>query len=255
MARCPKLCLNMIVKNESKIIERCLASVLDFVHCYVVHDTGSCDGTPDIIRKIFHGKKEGKVVETQFKDFEHNRNLALRDATEWPGVDYVLLIDADMLFRTTLSPENFWGSLQKDAYKICQKSSIVYYNLRILGKNCFPLAKYIGVTHEYLSTGTGSVWMLDGEKVFMKDCGDGWCKQDKFTRDQKLLEDDVASNPGNPRSWFYLGQTYKDLGRNSRAIAAYQKYLEMRSWDEERFFAQYMIGYCYYLIGNTAKSF
>lgn len=251
-----KVCLNMIVKNESNIIGRCLSSVEPFVDCYVIHDTGSDDGTPDIIRSFFdqHGKK-GKVVETQFKDFEHNRNLALQDAMKWPSVDYILLIDADMLLHTSLTPNEFWDSLEMDAYKICQKSSLVLYNLRILGKNCFKEAKYLGVTHEYLHTGANSTGIMDGEKVFMRDFGDGGCKQDKFIRDQKLLEKDTAENPTNARSWFYLAQTYKDIGKNSRAISAYERYLELHSWDEERFMARYMIGYCYLCMGNTAKGF
>ena len=45
------LCLNMIVKNESHVIRRCLDSVRPFIDSWVIVDTGSTDGTEDIIRE------------------------------------------------------------------------------------------------------------------------------------------------------------------------------------------------------------
>lgn len=252
-----KVCLNMIVKNESRIILRCLSSLVKFVHCYIIHDTGSDDGTPELIQKFFDEHKvPGRVVHTQFENFEHNRNLALKDAMAEEGVDFILLLDADMqLCVPQASPEEFWSSLTLPAYRVCQKSSLVYYNVRLLGKPCFTDAKYIGVTHEYLNTGPHAIGTMDPEIAYMPDSGDGGCKQDKFVRDKKLLEQDVKNNPKNVRSWFYLGQTYKDMGKNSRAIATYRKYLELHSWDEERFMAQYMIGFCFLRMGNTAQAF
>ena len=54
----PKLCLNMIVKNESKIITRLLDSVIDIIDCYCICDTGSTDNTVQLITDYFlaHGK-------------------------------------------------------------------------------------------------------------------------------------------------------------------------------------------------------
>ena len=42
----------MIVKNESKIIERCLNSVKNIIDCYSIVDTGSTDNTKELIQKI-----------------------------------------------------------------------------------------------------------------------------------------------------------------------------------------------------------
>ena len=47
----PKICLNMIVKNESKIIERLLTSVLGFIDEIFIVDTGSSDNTIEKIMK------------------------------------------------------------------------------------------------------------------------------------------------------------------------------------------------------------
>ena len=47
----PTLCLNMIVKNESKIITRLLESVLPIIDTYCICDTGSTDNTIEVIEK------------------------------------------------------------------------------------------------------------------------------------------------------------------------------------------------------------
>ncbi|HBY69284.1 MAG TPA: glycosyl transferase, partial [Flavobacteriaceae bacterium] len=46
----PRLCLTMIVKNESAIIKRCLDSVKQHIDYWVIFDTGSTDNTKDLIK-------------------------------------------------------------------------------------------------------------------------------------------------------------------------------------------------------------
>jgi glycosyltransferase involved in cell wall biosynthesis len=41
----PTICINMIVKNESKIITRMLDTVLPIIDAYCICDTGSTDNT------------------------------------------------------------------------------------------------------------------------------------------------------------------------------------------------------------------
>ena len=45
----PKLYLNMIVKNESRIIIRLLRSILPIIDGYCICDTGSTDNTIELI--------------------------------------------------------------------------------------------------------------------------------------------------------------------------------------------------------------
>ena len=49
----PTLCLNMIVKNESKIITRLFDSVISIIDCYCICDTGSTDNTIELIKNYF----------------------------------------------------------------------------------------------------------------------------------------------------------------------------------------------------------
>ena len=72
----PTLCLNMIVKNESKIIKRLFDSIVNIIDSYCICDTGSTDDTIDIIKTYFAQKNiPGLIVSEPFKNFCHNRNL------------------------------------------------------------------------------------------------------------------------------------------------------------------------------------
>jgi glycosyltransferase involved in cell wall biosynthesis len=53
MPEAKQLCLNLIVKNEVANLPRCLNSVADHTSCWVIGDTGSTDGTEDLIRDLF----------------------------------------------------------------------------------------------------------------------------------------------------------------------------------------------------------
>ena len=72
------ICLNMIVKNESKIIARLLESVLPLIDSYCICDTGSTDGTATIIESFFGDRGiPGKIVYEPFRDFGYNRSFAV----------------------------------------------------------------------------------------------------------------------------------------------------------------------------------
>ena len=49
----PTLCLNMIVKNESKIILRLLKTVINIIDSWCICDTGYTDDTISIIETFF----------------------------------------------------------------------------------------------------------------------------------------------------------------------------------------------------------
>ena len=132
----PKICLNMIVKNESKIIKRLLETVVPLIDTYCICDTGSTDNTVDIIQSFFDDvNMTGKIVKEPFRNFEYNRNYALKECYGMKNADYILLLDADMTLHipNTNSIYDFKKSMDKDAYYLLQgNSKIQYQNLRII---------------------------------------------------------------------------------------------------------------------------
>ena len=53
-----KICLNMIVKNESHVIESTLINLFKYIQfdTFIICDTGSTDNTIEIIYKFFEKK-------------------------------------------------------------------------------------------------------------------------------------------------------------------------------------------------------
>ena len=93
-----RLCLNMIVKNETANLDRCLRALAPYVSCWVIGDTGSTDGTQEFIKAFFAERDvPGEIHEFPFVNFEQARNAALDCAYASPlAYDYLLLADADM---------------------------------------------------------------------------------------------------------------------------------------------------------------
>ena len=86
--------LCMIVKNEEKILKRCLDSVADLVDEIIIADTGSTDAT----RAIAAQYTEHVYDYTWIDDFSAARNDVFSKATK----EYIYSADADEV----LSPEN-----------------------------------------------------------------------------------------------------------------------------------------------------
>ena len=79
----PTLCLNMIVKNESKIIRRLMESVSSIIDCYCICDTGSTDDTIEIINTFFCRKTYlAKLLRNHSKILHTTDRLPYKHAVE-----------------------------------------------------------------------------------------------------------------------------------------------------------------------------
>jgi tetratricopeptide (TPR) repeat protein len=253
----PKICLNMIVKNESKVILRLLNSVLPIIDSYCICDTGSTDNTIEIIETFFKENNiEGRIVNEPFQDFGYNRTIALNSCIGLPNADYLLLLDADMVLRINpkLCKKNFRKSLTKDAYYLFQGSDTFFYkNVRILRND--PEYSYWGVTHEYVKTTPGSIIQeIEKDLLFINDIGDGGAKQDKFERDIRLLLKGLEDNPDNDRYTFYLANSYMNINQHEKAIEYYKKRIEIGGWNQEIWYSYYSIGKCYKSMDDMANA-
>ena len=243
-----KICLNMIVKNESNIIKRLLKSVLPLIDTYCICDTGSTDNTIEIIKAFFDDVNiKGKIVEEPFRDFGYNRSFSLNQCHGMENADYILLLDADMMLEIDkkLSVQDFKNHMDKDAYYLLQGNEKFHYqNIRIV-KNTGKYT-YWGVTHEYIVLPENtSVYNIPKTMMFINDIGDGGAKTDKFIRDIKLLKQGLHDNPNNDRYTFYLANSYKDSGQFLEAIDIYKKRIELKGWKQEVWYSYYSIGLCY----------
>lgn len=253
-----KICLTMIVKNEERIIERCLDSVKDIVDCIVICDTGSTDNTVSIVEDYI--KKSGipgQVYQHEWKNFGHNRSLSFEAAKATLqnfgfslANSHLLLIDADM--QLLIEPQFNKESLQHDSYTVTQKTdSLSFSNTRLI-RASLPW-RCIGVTHEYWSClEPCSESKLDSLNI--DDKNDGGCKADKFERDIRLLTNGLQQEPENERYLFYLALSYRCLDKFEEAIDWFNKRIEKGGWNEEIWYSKYMIGECYEAMDDWEKA-
>ena len=257
-----RICLNMIVKNESKVIERFLDSVFPLLDTYCICDTGSTDNTIQVINDFFERKTneanennkkpiQGKIIVEPFVDFSHNRNIALEACRDMEA-DWILLLDADMVLKIE-TPSVMKSDLlieKVDVFYLHQGSQHFYYkNMRIIKNN--GGFKYVGATHEYIQTPPGTVSLQIPKEVwFIEDCGDGGSKEDKYERDIRLLLQDT----NNERSLFYLANSYFDTRQWENALSTYQKRIDKGGWEQEIWYSHFRMGLIYKEINQTANA-
>lgn len=222
----------MIVKDEARVIERCLASVKPVIDRWVIVDTGSTDGTQEIIRRVM-ADIPGQLHERPWRNFGHNRTEALELARAQG--DYLLFIDADEQLKvdSTFDPTQLSG----DAYSLTTYFGNLVYDRVSLVNSRLPW-KWCGVLHEYLDAGRAVAQpRLPGLGILVTPDGARSNDPHKFEKDAAVLEEALKAEPDNARYWFYLGQSYRDCGQFARALHAYQRRLTLGGWEEEVWYA------------------
>lgn len=243
----PRICLNMIVKNERHIIQRCLDSLKAHIDYWVISDTGSTDGTQNFIREYFQQAQiPGELHEHTWKNFAHNRNLALEAAKN--KADYILFMDADdyVVWQDDLG---FHG-LTEEVYllKMCQ-NNVIYSNIKLLHSSV-P-AQWRGVLHEVLNF-DGDYHPVDypAANCYITSTREGARNQnsEKYIHDAEILEQGLKEEPENSRYQFYLARSYLDAKHYEKAIGNFRKRVEMGEWQEEVYYSLLSIARCYELL-------
>ena len=229
-----RIILIMMIKNESKIIERALESVSDFVDGIVVCDTGSTDETVSIVNTYFKTLKiPTKLYKHKWQNFGHNRSLSFTETVsfckslKWPlDKTYGLLLDADQelnvdedLFDRQDLIESGYNLLLKTSYNIFYVPKLIN-----LGKKW----RCVGATHEYWEDPEDEKGPMDidEDEMYIDDIGDGGCKSDKYERDIRLLTEELKNPINESRTIYYLGQSYFDLDQHEEAIKWFEKRIE-----------------------------
>ena len=237
-AKDPSICLNMIVKNEKDAIIRCLDSVKPFIDYWVIVDTGSTDGTQDIIKNHMKGIP-GELHERTWVDFSTNRNQALELARS--KADYFLFLDADETLE--VAPSFKKHSLDRDLYVAFSHQIAGKFSRVLLAKTSVN-SYWQGVLHELYQSTEVKTHMTLYDVAINSKWEDG-CRSklpNKYLEDAKILEKDMQKNPNDPRSMFYLAQCYNAAGEFQKALDCYQKRTTLEGELDEVFYSQFQVG-------------
>lgn len=242
----PTLCLNMIVKDESHIIEQTLAHLtskfqFDF---WVICDTGSSDNTPQIVHDFFaKANIPGKLHSHPWVDFGHNRSRALNEA--YDKTDYVLIFDADDKFcGTPVLPD----PLDLDGYHIAFRGEVCFRRLALLNNR--KKWHYVGVLHEVVlpQEDIGATGDIQGDYYCIP--GHGGARNDdpnKYRKDAAILEKAYLEQKDlapwlRRRYAFYCAQSYKDAEELDKSIEWYKKRIDLGGWYQELYVSHTYVG-------------
>lgn len=235
----PRICLTMIVKNESRVIERALRSAIPFIDSYAICDTGSTDDTKEIISRVMaEAGKPGIIQDDAWVNFGHNRSLALKAARDQEPEGWSIMMDADDSLAGTPPPADFWTSIPPslNAFRInITHGSLRHHRTQIFSNR--HLWKYDGAVHEYPLCITGESIGVFPETAWMIARCEGARSEDplKYVRDAFALRKELETKPKEPRALFYLAQSYRDAGLTQEAIAAYKERIAVEGWAQERY--------------------
>jgi len=228
-----KLSIGMIVKNESKYLERCLTAlkpILDNVTSeLIIVDTGSTDGTVDIAKRF-----TDKVLYCQWNnDFSEARNKTLEKAEG----DWYFYLDADEMLENPEEIINFFCSnahLEYQAFAIKIENLVdenrnsvveVFYSKRIVKRD--KSLKFKGKIHEYLPE-KSPVFMSQSVLVHY-----GYVKSDeklvvqKYRRNIDILNMEIKNDPNNIFLLYHLVKTHNFLGDYLEGLKWARKALEI----------------------------
>ncbi|MEU6218130.1 glycosyltransferase [Streptomyces sp. NPDC047022] len=226
----------MIVKNEAHVIKRCLESVRPLIDTWAIVDTGSTDGTQDIIREVYRDVP-GNLYERSWKGFGKSRSEAIELARD--SATYLLFIDADDEMEID---SNFtMPELTQDAYMVALHDGPIIHWRPALVSTRLPW-RYVGVLHEYIECGReydratikGFNILSLGGGARLKEQG----QRAKYLQDAAILEEGLREEPDNARYVFYLAQSWRDAGEPEKSLEAYDRRAEMGGWAEEVFCSQ-----------------
>ena len=218
--------LCMIVKDEEKSIEKCLASMDEIVDEIIIVDTGSTDSTKDICRKF----KKARVFDFKWSDdFSAARNESLKHATE----EWILVLDAD----ETIPQED----LEK-IRELTQQSDVPAFSLEqrsYLHDNSYVshwLVRFFRNTmgfyfknrvHELVEDSVKEKGLeYKKEDIVIKHSGslkDAKLINEKKEYYKKLLLKQLEENPGNERYNYQVGRMYVEEKEFDKALEFLEK--------------------------------
>lgn len=239
--------LCMIVKDEEKVLSRCLSSVKDIVDEIIIVDTGSKDKTKEIAYTF-----TDKVLDFEWvDDFSKARNFSFSKATK----DYILWLDADdvILQEDKIKFIKLKNSLDASKDIVMMKYNVgfdengnvnfSYYRERLLKRS--KNYKWESPIHEVI--------VPNGNLEYSDICITH--KKEDFkhsTRNLEIFEKLLSNNITlDPRQLYYYSRELMYNSQYEKAISYFNTFLNNpNAWIENKINACMDLSNCYKEINN-----
>lgn len=252
----PALAVVLMIKDEAPVVCDTLRPLVDGgIEHFLISDTGSTDGTQQVVKDFFaqYPTVTYHLVEKPFVDFSTSRNHALDEAEKlFPEIPFLLMPDAEWYLYNTQELLTFCQN-ERDGCHDClliplhiigynpEKYITLNYHIGRLIRS-HKGVRFVGVVHEALNRlGTKNSPNTIYFEYKPTDLGRKKSAE-RWQRDKELLLKSHQENPADPRTLFYLAQTYACLGDWQNAYLFYSKRAALAGWDEENFITFVRLG-------------
>lgn len=230
--------LCIMVKNGGEQFEQMLLDNIQYFDRWTILDTGSSDDTINIIHRVLVGKKKGNLYQEPFINFRESRNRCLELAGT--SCKFITILDDTYVINgdlTTFLNEVRGDQLSNSFTLYIQSDDTIYGSNRIIKSNSG--LKYIHKIHEVITDTNNINIVIPKEVSFINDRRFDYMEKrtmDRKQLDLKLLFEEVAENPHDPRAYYYLAQTYNLLEDYEKSFYYFTKRAEFTNvgFNQER---------------------
>ena len=243
--------LCMIVKDEEKVLARCLDSVKDAVDEIIIVDTGSRDGTKEVA-----GGYTGYIYDFPWQDdFSAARNEAFSKAS----MEYCMWLDADDVLPGGSAEKllQLKEELPTDTDMVMMPYEMIfdekgnpgfsYYRERLVRNN----GRYLfqGRVHEAIPI-SGKVLYREIPVHHRKE------EEKDSKRNLKIYQSmEKAGEPFDSRALYYYGKELLVHGQYEKSIRILKKFLQQKEgWVENQIDGTRQLAWCYEQIGEKRKT-
>lgn len=235
----------LIVRDEARVLPRCLRSIAGAYDELCVVDTGSTDATLAIARAAGARTQTFTAcngADGRIEDFAAARNAVLGLATG----DWILQIDADEV----LSPG---GAARLRRHSRARALTGVAVAMRSEGATWRSLRlhrraglRYVSRLHEYTER-DGAARTIFDPAIAITNRPDKRGKESAGDRNIRILRLELADRPDSGRAMFQLGNELRLAGQLDAAIAQYRAAIAVDNYVHGRFPARYYLAICHLL--------
>lgn len=242
--------LCMIVKNEEKVLSRCLDSVKEIVDEIIIIDTGSTDKTKEIAKKYTNKVLDFKWI----NDFSAARNYSFSFAS----MDYVLWLDADDIIlnkdkekllelKKNLDKKTDFVMMKYDVgFDEYGNTTFSYYRERLIKNN--KNIKWLSPIHEAI-TPFGNIVYSDISITHKKETTTYSSRNLEVFND--MLKKGIVLDS---RQRYYYARELMYAKEYNHAIEIFEQVIQdVYCWIENRISACIDLANCYSTIGDDKK--
>lgn len=211
--------LCVMVKNGGEQFEEMLSKNRDICDRWTILDTGSTDNTLSVIHDTLVGKKRGNLVEEPFINFRDSRNRCLDLAGK--ACKFIIMMDDTYTIQGNLREflQNVRGDQFADSFSVYILSDDTKYGSNRIIKSSTGL-RYMYRIHEVISDKNNINVVIPSTDALILDRRFNYMEERTMKRkelDLLLLYEELEEDPSNPRTYYYLAQTYNLLKNYQKA--------------------------------------